>query len=273
MSDHSDEAALKQLARRVENGFESRTQSVAQWELDAWHRMLAFRAVREDAEPAGPAKPLWFGVLSKSGIPQMSFLFRTDADRHRGWFDKRYPDHAPSYVVPLYEHPSARVPEPANSAGLSADQLAQLAARTTADFTALDDSCLIDAVWRDGFGAAQGEPGVDHNVSCGALLERLTSLRALSRVPDGGSHVWADAASAPKTGEHILVTQLDRKGFGMCGGKSQDWCAVVHYWPHQGEEGFYLSSGASASIDDRGVEFSHWKPLVVETTDTPEEKR
>lgn len=100
---------------------------------------------------------------------------------------------------------------------------------------------------------------IGHGKERAILRDELRAALLASRI--GERHTWAGAATAPKTGEHILVTQLDRKGFGMCGGKSQDWCAVVHYWPHQGEEGFYLSSGASA--DDRAVEFSHWKPLVA----------
>lgn len=72
---------------------------------------------------------------------------------------------------------------------------------------------------------------------------------------------WQDAATAPRSGAHILVTRLGEKGFGHFAGQAQDWCAVVHYWDVAGEEGFYLSSGASADIDDRPVAFTHWMPL------------
>lgn len=71
---------------------------------------------------------------------------------------------------------------------------------------------------------------------------------------------WRPIETAPRDGTHILVTVLDKGGFGYCGGKRQDWCAVVHYWPHEGEEGFYLSTGATG-FDDRPMDCTHWIPL------------
>ncbi len=75
---------------------------------------------------------------------------------------------------------------------------------------------------------------------------------------------WRESASAPKTGEHILVSRFGGRGFGLSGGKWADWCAVVHYWSNPGEEGFYLSSGASNDIDDQPVGFTHWMPIPAE---------
>ncbi len=70
---------------------------------------------------------------------------------------------------------------------------------------------------------------------------------------------WRTKESALCDGSHILVTDLGRGGFG--GTPQQDWCAVVHYWENPGEEGFYLSTGASSEIDDRPMSFTHWMPL------------
>jgi hypothetical protein len=35
---------------------------------------------------------------------------------------------------------------------------------------------------------------------------------------------------------------------------------VVHYWPAEGEEGFYLSIGCVGDWD-RPLDLSHWMPL------------
>lgn len=77
---------------------------------------------------------------------------------------------------------------------------------------------------------------------------------------------WQPIATAPKTGEHILVAEFnpDRIGFGMCGGskfwpgKKQSMMTVVHWWDNPGEEGWY------ASVDSQGetpFPATHWKPL------------
>lgn len=75
---------------------------------------------------------------------------------------------------------------------------------------------------------------------------------------------WRMAKSAPKTGEHILVTDLRKGGFGYCKGEIvgkkevQDWVAVVHYWDYEPEKGFYLSTGEGDKIH-----FTHWMPLPI----------
>ena len=69
---------------------------------------------------------------------------------------------------------------------------------------------------------------------------------------------WQPIETAPKTGEHILVADFSRKGFGFCGGKEQSWQDVVHYWSNPGEEGFYMSNGP----EDPPVTWAtHWMPL------------
>lgn len=97
-----------------------------------------------------------------------------------------------------------------------------------------------------------------------ALLALVSEHQPAPPKFDMAELLWKDAASAPKTGEHILITQLGEGGFG--GNPRQDWCAVVHYWPVEGEEGFYLSSGLSHAadvedFDDRPMRFTHWRPL------------
>ena len=71
---------------------------------------------------------------------------------------------------------------------------------------------------------------------------------------------WREASGAPKTGEHILVSNVGRGDFGMCGGKVQDMAAVVHWWDVAGEEGFYLSNGyPHQEVDERPILFTHWR--------------
>jgi len=135
------------------------------------------------------------------------------------------------------------------------------------------DSILAQALERD---PAMRSP---EWYACEWLAEHARFLRE-SEMSDGTKKMtWSDANSAPQTGEHILVTQRGEGGFGICGGtwrdggerrmeivggKRQDWCAVVHYWSNPGEEGFYLSTGASDPMDDRPMRFTHWMPLPTE---------
>ena len=75
---------------------------------------------------------------------------------------------------------------------------------------------------------------------------------------------WQPAVTAPKTGEHILVSVVGRGNFGICGGKEQDFAAVVHWWPRVGEEGFYLSSGyPHHEEDETPINFTHWCALAA----------
>jgi hypothetical protein len=73
---------------------------------------------------------------------------------------------------------------------------------------------------------------------------------------------WREASSAPKTGEHLLVSNVGRGDFGTCGGKTQDMAAVVHWWDVADEEGFYLSNGyPHQEADEWPITFTHWVPL------------
>jgi len=74
---------------------------------------------------------------------------------------------------------------------------------------------------------------------------------------------WQLAESAPKTGEHILVSNVGRGDFGTCGGVQQDYTAIVHWWDNPGEEGFYLSNGyPHDASEETPITFTHWAPLT-----------
>lgn len=65
---------------------------------------------------------------------------------------------------------------------------------------------------------------------------------------------WQPIATAPKDGTHFLAYRLpkgerDFRGFPPM---------VVHYWSHQGEEGFYLSHGDSGL---HPLTLEYWMPF------------
>lgn len=77
---------------------------------------------------------------------------------------------------------------------------------------------------------------------------------------------WQPIETAPKDGRHIIVADMTpgRGGFGYCDTSDpknpQPWTAVVHWWSHPGEEGFYLSSGGA---DERAITgITHWMPIT-----------
>lgn len=75
---------------------------------------------------------------------------------------------------------------------------------------------------------------------------------------------WKPIESAPKDGRHVLLADftLGATGFGWYNGINVPWMAVAHYWSNPGEEGFYLSSGASAECDDAPLTWAtHWMRL------------
>ena len=74
---------------------------------------------------------------------------------------------------------------------------------------------------------------------------------------------WKPIEGAPRDGRHILAADFSPgAGFGWFNGVNVPFMAVVHYWPQPGEQGFYLSSGASSEIDDQPLtRLTHWMPL------------
>ena len=102
-----------------------------------------------------------------------------------------------------------------------------------------------------------------------AAEDRLNRILAMY---DQGKHraPWRPIDTAPKDGMHIIVADFSvgAVGFGYFR-QARDpvpFMTVAHYWAHPGEEGFYLSAGASSDIDDRPLRVTHWRPLPVPLT-------
>lgn len=66
---------------------------------------------------------------------------------------------------------------------------------------------------------------------------------------------WQSMESAPKTGEHIQVINVDGHGFGFCGGKRQHASDIVHWFV----DGFY--SSIFGTDQKTPMTFTHWRPL------------
>lgn len=66
---------------------------------------------------------------------------------------------------------------------------------------------------------------------------------------------WQSMESAPKTGEHIQVINVDGHGFGFCGGKRQHASDIVHWFV----DGFY--SSIFGTDQETPMTFTHWRPL------------
>ena len=70
---------------------------------------------------------------------------------------------------------------------------------------------------------------------------------------------WQPIETAPRDGSHFIAANLTpgHIGFGYFEDKTIPFCDVVHYWPNEGEEGFYPSNGP----DEPYTFLTHWKPL------------
>ena len=139
---------------------------------------------------------------------------------------------------------------------IAATKLDGLAApRATPDLALVSKDEM--SLWLHGFQFTTASPETFNGTVHRMAKEIARLLGMAPRARD-----WRESESAPKTGEHILVSNVGGGHFGHCGGKRQDWCGVVHYWDVPGEEGFYLSSGYP---HEEGVEtpirFTHWMPL------------
>lgn len=69
---------------------------------------------------------------------------------------------------------------------------------------------------------------------------------------------WQSIGTAPKDGTHILLCDA-RRGFDKYWTFNQQPPFVAHYWPVPGEEGFYLSGGATEN--DEPLFATHWAAL------------
>ncbi len=79
---------------------------------------------------------------------------------------------------------------------------------------------------------------------------------------------WRPIETAPKDGMHIIVADfsIGAIGYGYFRGAREPvpFMAVAHYWGDTdvpGDNGFYLSAGASAGCDDQPLRVTHWRPL------------
>lgn len=76
---------------------------------------------------------------------------------------------------------------------------------------------------------------------------------------------WSPIETAPKDGMHIIVANfaVGSIGYGYFRQSVEPvpFMTVAHYWAHPGEEGFYLSAGASSPVDDQPLRVTHWRPL------------
>lgn len=70
---------------------------------------------------------------------------------------------------------------------------------------------------------------------------------------------WQPIATAPRNGTHILAC-IAGTSFGYFDGKPAPAVqTVVHWWPREGEQGFYTSVNKLEPQNPFAA--THWKPL------------
>ena len=72
-----------------------------------------------------------------------------------------------------------------------------------------------------------------------------------------GEMIWQPIETVPQTGEHVLVANFDRHGFGFCGGKRQHSMDVVHWFG----DGLYSSYYGADQAEPMNRYFTHWTEL------------
>ena len=122
--------------------------------------------------------------------------------------------------------------------------------RRTADLEAIIENNEVYICCNDA--GCEGERGCESNL-----------LNAIGIAYDAGAasvdrraiDKWQSMESAPKTGEHIQVINVNGYGFGFCGGKRQHASDVVHWFV----DGFY--SSVFGTDQETPMTFTHWRPL------------
>jgi hypothetical protein len=91
-----------------------------------------------------------------------------------------------------------------------------------------------------------------------AISEAIRSTEKMISALASALEEWQPIETAPRDGSHFIAANLTpgHIGFGYFEDKTVPFCDVVHYWPNEGEEGFYPSNGP----DEPYTFLTHWKP-------------
>lgn len=124
------------------------------------------------------------------------------------------------------------------------------------------------------FAATAARRWKNHRTQWSPSMSELPEVRSTDPVLDMYDHHerrrrtmngWRSIDTAPHDGMHIIVANfsIGSIGYGyfrQCR-EPVPFMTVAHYWSNPGEEGFYLSAGASSEIDDSPLRVTHWRPL------------